>query len=609
MKKLLALLLSLALLTIFAGPTLAEAQAAEDTFETYICPAIFATGEETFMTEELEVAFLNGDTSVPYMSIDYYYDFINEFMQSFAGYTGYSVETRHIDGDLYVLRDNESFLYFTPDGEVLISDCDLFVAAGGAKYANELDEIQPLMDETGTPLTDEEGNYYVKYLTRVDDGSSFARSGSALGADLNQYNLKLYVDGDNFYLPVAVLNNLFNPGCPLSIVYNGEYLFLLLSGTLNYVATDENGLTQADYYYNYKTSERSDALTELTYNLLCCELDLNYGLKSAHNIPDDFSEYLATIGLEERMLQNDGAAFFDALLDLVYSYFADFHSGVNNIGPYVDTSKVSGGTLGQPASTAYYDDASLKFAEARRQAGLTSMTDDGVEYISEPYSEVGDTAYITFDSFQYADINFYDDTMIDYLPDCIGTDTVALVIYANQMINREDSPIKNVVIDLSNNGGGSVFSALYLMSWVMGNAQYCVTNPISGSQCSVMYKADVDLDGVITEADALDLSKLNVYCLTSLVSFSCGNLVPASFKTSGKVTILGQTSGGGACAVQTSITADGVFFQYSSNDRFSTVKNGSFYSVDEGVVPNFYISKPEHFYDREWLNDFIANLP
>ena len=605
MKRFLSLLLCLVLPAVLICPALAETA---DVYAADTCYVIEAVGGE-FFAEVMDVVYRNGDTDVPYIKIDDFYELWNVVMQAYSPYSGYSVETIHDDDGVYVLRNNQSFLYFAPDGYVYFSDIDMFTAAGDAVYTGEISGITPQLDENNTPIKDENGNTYVRFLKRVDDGSSFSRSGSALSASLSDYKLDLYVDGDDYYLPLAVLNNLFKPGELFDLVSNGEYIFLLIAGQLDSEADDGYGYTQADYYYSRETTERSDALTELTYNLLCCELDLFYGLKSSHGISDDIDEYLYSIGIKERMLKNDGAEFFGALYDLLHGYFADFHSAANNIGPYVDSDNVVIGSVGTPASTANAYAMETIFAEARRAAGLMVTSEDYTEYIAEPYKEVGDTAYITFDAFTNYDYNYYDPEIFEYVPDLIGQDTMALVIYANAMINREDSPIKNVVIDLSLNGGGTVSSAIYLVSWVLGNASISINNPISGAQSTVVYQADVDLDGKITSADSLDLSKINVYCLTTLNSFSCGNLVPALFKDSGRVTLLGQTSGGGSCIVKTSITADGCFIQYSGNMRMSTVKNGSFYDIDQGVTPDFVISKPEHFYDREWLNSFIASLP
>ena len=64
----------------------------------------------------------------------------------------------------------------------------------------------------------------------------------------------------------------------------------------------------------------------------------------------------------------------------------------------------------------------------------------------------------------------------------------------------------------------------------------------TGSFSTTSYVVDVNLDGVFNSKDTI--ASKNLYCITSPVSFSCGNLVPALLKESGKVTMLGDTSGG-----------------------------------------------------------------
>jgi hypothetical protein len=118
--------------------------------------------------------------------------------------------------------------------------------------------------------------------------------------------------------------------------------------------------------------------------------------------------------------------------------------------------------------------------------------------------------------------------------------------------------------------------------------------------------ADVNLDGVFDEKDSI--SHLNLYCLASPVSFSCGNMVPALLKESGLVTLLGDTSGGGTCAVKFASTADGAIFQFSSPYSISVVKNGAFYSVDRGVDPHYHLNSISSYYDREALTNYINNL-
>ena len=111
-------------------------------------------------------------------------------------------------------------------------------------------------------------------------------------------------------------------------------------------------------------------------------------------------------------------------------------------------------------------------------------------------------------------------------------DTIGLVIYAHQAIYRDDSPIENVVIDLSNNLGGSVDAAIFLMGWILGDAPFSVKDTFTGALSTAYYRADVNLDRKFNSGDVLD--DKNIFVLISPVSFSCGNLVPAAQVTLGR---------------------------------------------------------------------------
>ena len=83
---------------------------------------------------------------------------------------------------------------------------------------------------------------------------------------------------------------------------------------------------------------------------------------------------------------------------------------------------------------------------------------------------------------------------------------------------------------------------------------------------------------------------------------------PAALKSSEKVTLLGRTSGGGSCVVQPATTAYGTVFQFSAAQRMSFLKNGSFYDIDQGVEPDYYIANVDNYYNRAALTDFINGL-
>lgn len=133
-----------------------------------------------------------------------------------------------------------------------------------------------------------------------------------------------------------------------------------------------------------------------------------------------------------------------------------------------------------------------------------------------------------------------------------------------------------------------------------------IRSSFTGATSTGTYRVDANLDGVFDENDTL-LHK-NLYCVIGPYSFSCGNLVPNIFKASGVVTLLGKTSGGGSCSVLPLSTAYGTMFNISSPKRFSYMKNGSYYDTDTGIEPDCIITRPESFYNRQALTDYINQL-
>ena len=494
------------------------------------------------------------------------------------------------------------------------SDLDLFNAIKGSINGGDILTIASTQTNAmGEVVLGEDGTPLINLLTRADGEVSYARAGAGIMGSFDDYDIKAFWTEDDLYLPLAVMNNVFNCGSMLGLVYLNGCTYTFVGNRLDDTTEDENGMTMADYYYSIEAGERPEALAKLTYNVLCLELDLRYGLKAEHGISESFDDFFVTMGLADKLQSTDGKTFYHGLKELTRSYFSDFHSGVTLSGPYAGVNYTYTPTS-YPSSMQNTLNAQAAFNNARVASGLAEKREE--EYheqnykVSAPYQEIGDTAYVTFDVFYYdGSVSYYADGYWANIEQYIDYDTISLIAYAHRQITREDSPIRKVVLDLSCNGGGAADTAFFVVSWMTGDCKFSTTDPTTTAYYTTVYQADVNLDGRITTDDTLDGRGLELYCLTSANSFSCGNLVPCLFKESGKVVLLGQTSGGGACVVQTSITADGTMFCYSGSRHICTVKNGSYYSVDQGATPDFTISKVSNFYDREWLTQFIANLP
>nr|MCR4822369.1 hypothetical protein [Treponema sp.] len=164
----------------------------------------------------------------------------------------------------------------------------------------------------------------------------------------------------------------------------------------------------------------------------------------------------------------------------------------------------------------------------------------------------------------------------------------------------------NVVLDLSLNGGGSAHAAACVLSWMLGDASTAILNKLSGAKICNTYQTNVNLDGDFDDKDYL--TDVNLFCLVTPVSFSCGNAVPVYLKESGRVTIMGVKTGGGSCMVLDAISPSGTLFTLSSFNNICINKNGSFYDVDQGVEPDVRIAKKDNYYDIEKLSSIVENL-
>ena len=290
------------------------------------------------------------------------------------------------------------------------------------------------------------------------------------------------------------------------------------------------------------------------------------------------------------LMDTDPVAADIALMNFIEIYLDDLHSAFRlyswGSGYKPDTSAFER-IEGAAAEKSFQD---MKEYEKAREARYP----DGCP----AYDEVGNTAFVTFDGFEAEGFDYYGEAEHDPVKD-----TFELLIYSHAQITRPGSPVKHVVLDLSNNGGGAVDAAAYVICWYLGEAGISIKNMYTGATSTSRYHADINLDRAFDASDTVTGRKL--YCLISPNSFSCGNLVPAAFKASHKVTLIGKTSGGGSCVVQPLTTAAGAVLQISGQKRVSITKNGSFYDVDMGIEPDVYLRDVETFYDRQALCDMI----
>ena len=537
-----------------------------------------------FTSGEIDVYYMNG-SDVPYLEIEDWLTLQKSPMMVLLS-NAYDL-TLSKDGDIVtVTRNNGTNLTIDFRTDIMrFDDYNGFLTAGDTA----------LLDLVILPRADLEGN--PQYLSHLD--SSIRKYGHEKIMDLGYYNIDLVHAGESYYIPLQTLSDLFFAPYGKTVIYNGECVYLYAQ-VLEHLKNEDGTLTETGEAVfgkdnEYATGQISETMARFNYDELCFAFDNTYGLKDNHHILG-FRELVKEKGFEDIFLGTDARKIDEALCRIIAESIDDVHS------KYLLASYASG--------PDYRDELIEQYGEGRARTTILNLHDeyeavrsnyypDGVP----AYEEIGDTAFITFDEFRFTTNSYYAEPAKED-----DRDTVAIVSSAVQQILRPDSPIKNVVLDLSCNTGGEVDAAVYTLAAFLGTASISAEDPITGALATNDYICDTNFDKRFDENDTLAGKGLNLYCLESGVSFSCGNLVPAVFKEDPHVALLGQRSSGGACSVAFLSTATGSIIRLSRSNRLSYLRNGSFYDIDQGVEPDLFISRIESFYDRESRVDYLHTI-
>ena len=425
------------------------------------------------------------------------------------------------------------------------------------------------------------------------------------------------IDGKlNYYVSLNTFGNLFTT---FKSVYNGKEVYSR-NEIIDKIVNEEEF-----YRFDEGTGKkmRSSALTDFTYNELCINLDLNYGLKELHgNKFDCFDSYFEYVGLKSKLLDPDPEIFCKAIWDLCHAYFSDNHSYFELASYYCGydiaekfKEEVETGDETLLTGNSLYEKMVLYKTERQIAYGENVP---GLEF-----SDDGKTAIVRFDDYTTSgdsDLNaIINETnqklgkTTEEICELIKTDYTAIqndivteyYLYCVNKMIKEKPEVENVILDMSNNIGGTCRTGVATLAWMLGEVQINITNSITGAKCSSVYVCDINADDKFDENDTIKDKKL--FCLISPASFSCGNMVPAMLKSSDRVVLLGETSGGGSAVVYETMAADSTIFNISSRYVIKENKNGSNYDIDKGIEPHVRL-QPETLYNKEKICSIVANM-
>jgi hypothetical protein len=445
------------------------------------------------------------------------------------------------------------------------------------------------------------------------DGMPFVRFKSvttlpetaATKLDFGAYGIDLHADGKGaVYFPFATLADMYTDLFYHHAGFNGEKV--VANTSVNEVNLAE---IDPDYYKPIlaKTT-RPASLAEFNYKELCFAMDHFYGYPGRVQ----YNDALKAKGLD-KVLEEDATAGKTIKELLLSDKLTDYMLGMMGLtGLYFDghtALELTGNALGENPQETYpelveeFQKASASHPEIVMsmlsavmpmmsmqqdqqavQALRPKVYGEGVTYFKK-----GDTAVCVFDSFNNRDEKAWNDYYAGNgpMPTVDNTEDDDMVVFLDALERAaEDPEVKNVIIDITANGGGSLDIVLAMTSLIMNRSYIVVDNSLTGQRSYIEYEVDRNFNRSFDAADKFVHYDKNFAVLTSGMSFSCGNLFPSILKDN-RVPVMGTTSGGGACAIQAMCTADGFCFQISSfRARLNDLEG---HNIDPGITPTIPI--------------------
>ena len=439
--------------------------------------------------------------------------------------------------------------------------------------------------------------------------------------DYGKYGIDIREDGENVYFPFATIADLYTDGYMHIAAFNGQMVLVAPNGA--YSLND-------GYPYFFIApilqEKRTSDLAAFSYKNLCFTLTNFFGYPGRTLLEKSMKEK----GMDQA-LQDYGKAgeMTRELLQSTNMY--DYISGTATLGcllndgghTYTDVTVISDITgnadfveklnpiyatkltefLGYCPEYQPIKDRRSARTEIRNQ--LRTKREEkfgkGVHYV-----KVGNTVYCQFDSFLCDDSGwraFYKGegprpTIKDF-----PNDWLVIIIDALEKA-QNDPEVKNFIVDISTNGGGSSDVVVFLSSLFCNKPDIYYENTLTGQKMKCSYEVDRNLDGKFDEKDKDVKINLNVGVLTSNYSFSCANLFPSMMKDYG-IALIGQQSGGGSCCVLFNPSAEGYGYRYSTHrSRLNNLKGEN---IDEGIQPDYNLENLDDFFDIAKIGQLIES--
>ena len=430
--------------------------------------------------------------------------------------------------------------------------------------------------------------------------------------DFAKYGISIYADDTDVYMPLAMLSALLEDISMQYLVYNGDTLF-------KYSCTMFNMESYAPGFYEGEkiqklirgeTQRQEDQIRE-SYGELCFIVDYFYG----HPGTAPLEASLREKGLDEAL--NDlpdgrgesirqalhSADYFEYLVgmsDLINFGLTDGHTVFTTSSALMAIPDYQDVVANLTVRTAEGLMHGMNLYQALFQMSVQPMREQ--LWGTESYREYGNTAIISFDGFSpdEAAWHAWEEGKGEMPMDALG------ITYTGLEKAKANPEIKNIIFDLTLNGGGSQDLMQAIIGMVYGDVVFTGYNELTKQKMHANVKTDRNMDGVIDEKDKDVSYDFNIGVLTSVKAFSCGNLFPFLMQERGAV-VIGERSGGGSCVVQSFALSDGIVFNMSSY-QWHLVNTKGENIIEKGADPDIIIERIETPELVQMVNPYFPRL-
>ena len=550
----------------------------------------------------ISLRFYEDMPSVPYISVA-------DFQQLML--PGTTIEVSKTGEGAYLLKGPYTKATVDIDGEQFTSDDYM-------AFTNLMGQTQEGMDNVGFG-----GAPFIRY-----NHQELTPATATVTFDLKKYGIDLRSDDTAVYFPFTTIADIFGDLDFHLAGYNGEKVIVLTDDENNVALLEQDRARQL-----LEAKSRNADMAAYCYGELCFVIDHFYGMPGRSPLEDGIKKD----GLDKAL---DGIENGPDIKKLLKSTsMNDYFAGMNSLQVLLQdgghTDMLVGWNLFK--ATQEGDDISEVFGKWNEgnqglQDTYPQLYQPLMDYFDtfdnpkgnfidmarpipsdETYYKEGDTAYLMYNQFgpfrKHAWKEYYAGGCKGETPEVSEDFPGDLSVVLDALKQANDDPeVKNLVVDLTCNGGGD-FDVLMAISVLMGGPNYYYSeNLVTGQRRKCYFDVDCNFDGVFDEKDKEVKYDLNIAVMVSGLSFSCANLLPSLMKDAG-FPIIGERSGGGSCSVQPFITPEGMQFQISSaRDRLT---NDKWENIDGGIEPNYVIDISsgdyDPLYDVAAISEIISN--